>query len=233
MTLAEALVLAFAYLLGALPTAYLAGRRHSVHLAHCGDGNLGTRNTFSVLGLKPALCVGAVDIGKGALATWLASVLTDHPHLPYAAALLAAVGHDFSIYIGFTGGKGMAVVLGSLLVLHPIEALLGLALVGLAILLLHKWDLAWSLGMASMLAWSWYLGRPRWQLLWLVLLFVSIGLKKLVDLPRERALRTASRPASGDGPELSLNRPPDPNAHLEPPPPRPKREQEGTLNNKS
>ena len=200
MSLTDVLVLASAYLIGALPSAYLVGRQHGVHLGHCGDGNLGTRNTYCVLGLKPALCVGALDIGKGALATWLATVLSAHPRLPYAAALLAAIGHDFSVYIGFAGGKGMAAVLGALLVLHPIESLLGLALVGLAILLLHKWDIAWSLGMASMLGWSWYLGRPIWQLLWLVILFVSIGLKKLIDLPRERAAR------AGDGLEGDARR---------------------------
>jgi hypothetical protein len=93
----------------------------------------------------------------------------------------------------------MATVLGSALVLHPVESLLGLALVGLALLLLRKSDLAWSLGMTSMLAWSWCLGRPVWQVLWLVILFVSIGLKKLIDLPRARALRKASGPAPCNG----------------------------------
>jgi glycerol-3-phosphate acyltransferase PlsY len=196
MTLTTVLLLAIAYLIGALPSAYLAGRRRGVHLREMGDGNLGTKNTYHVLGLKPALCVGALDIGKGALATWLAKTLSDEPLLPYLAALAAAIGHDFSIYIRFAGGKGMAAILGSVLVLQPVESLLGLALVGLVLLVLRNWDLAWSLGMGSTLAWSLYLRRPAWQSLWLALLFVSIGLKKLVDLPRERRLRTAARKAS-------------------------------------
>jgi len=192
MTLTTILILAGAYLIGALPSAYLVGRRHGVYLRELGDGNLGTRNTYRVLGIKPALIVGTVDIGKGALATWLATLFSDNPLLPYGAALAAVIGHDFSIYIRFAGGMGMATVLGSILVLQPVESLLGLALVGLALLLFRKWDLGWSLGMASMLAWSLYLRRPVWQSLALVILFVSIGLKKLVERPRVRRLRAAT-----------------------------------------
>jgi glycerol-3-phosphate acyltransferase PlsY len=196
MTLTTILILLCAYLIGALPSAYLVGRRHGVHLRELGDGNLGTRNTYRVLGLRPALCVGMLDIGKGALATWLATWLSDNPLLPYGAALSAAIGHDFSIYIRFAGGMGMATVLGSILVLQPIEALLGLALVGLMLLLLRNWDLAWSIGMASMLAWSLCLGRPEWQSLGLMILFVSIGIKKLIDRPRVRRLRAATTQAT-------------------------------------
>jgi glycerol-3-phosphate acyltransferase PlsY len=201
MTLATVLILATAYLIGALPSAYLAGRRHGVNLRETGDGNLGTKNTYHVLGLKPALCVGALDIGKGALATGLAKILSDDPLLPYLAALAAAIGHDFSIYIRFAGGKGMAAVLGGILVLQPAESLLGLALVGLVLLVLRNWDLAWALGMGSMLAWGLYLRRPAWQSLWLVLLLVSIGLKKLSDLPRERRLRAAAAQTSNHSPD--------------------------------
>jgi glycerol-3-phosphate acyltransferase PlsY len=201
MTLTTLLLLAAAYLIGALPSAYLTGRRHGVYLREMGDGNLGTKNTYHVLGLKPALFVGVLDIGKGALATWLVKTLSDDPLLPYLAALAATIGHDFSVYIRFAGGKGMAAVLGSVLVLQPVESLLGLALVGLVLLVLRNWDLAWSLGMGSTLAWSLYLRRPIWQSLWLALLFVSIGLKKLIDLPRERRLRAQAAQTSNHSPD--------------------------------
>jgi glycerol-3-phosphate acyltransferase PlsY len=196
MTLTTILILAGAYLIGALPSAFLVGRQHGVHLRKTGDGNLGTCNTYRVLGLKPALIVGTLDIGKGALATWLATQFSDNPILPYGAALAAVVGHDFSAYIHFAGGKGMATVLGSVLVLHPVESLFGLALVGLCLLLFRKWDLAWSLGMASMLAWGLYLRRPAWQSLALAILFVSIGLKKLIDRPHTKQVREAAAQSS-------------------------------------
>jgi len=198
MTLTTILILAGAYLIGALPSAYLIGRRHGVYLREAGDGNLGTRNTYHVLGLKPALLVGTLDIGKGALATWLPTLFSDNPLLPYEAALAAVIGHDFSIYIRFAGGMGMATVLGSILVLHPVESLLGLALVGLALLLFRNWDIAWSLGMASMLAWNLYLRCPPWQSLALVILFVSIGLKKLIDRPHARRVRAARAQSSNN-----------------------------------
>ena len=86
----------------------------------------------------------------------------------------------------------MATVLGSVLVLHPVESLLGLALAGLVLLLFRRWDVAWSLGLASVLAWSFYLDCPRYQLLWLAILFGSLGIKKLIDRPHARRVRAAS-----------------------------------------
>jgi len=189
MTLSTILILATAYLIGALPSAYLVGRRQGVNLRQTGDGNLGALNTLRMLGWKPALVVSLVDFGKGAFATWLADSLSPSPVVPYLAALAAAFGHDFSIYIRFAGGQGMATILGSMLYLHPIETLLGIGLFLLCYLLFRNWDLAWGIGMVGMMTAAWYWQRPFWQIGLVVVLIVSIGLKKLVDLPLARRIR--------------------------------------------
>lgn len=189
MVLPTLLILTLAYLIGAFPSAHLVGRRCGVNLRQTGDGNLGGLNTYRVLGWKPALVVSLIDIGKGTLAVWLAGRLSPNPVVPYLAALAAALGHDFSIYIRFAGGQGMAAILGSLLYLHPWETLLGAGLFLLCYAIFHNWDLAWGIGMVTIIASAWFWRRPFWQIALIVALIITIGLKKWMDLPLAHRLR--------------------------------------------
>jgi glycerol-3-phosphate acyltransferase PlsY len=109
-----------------------------------GSGNMGAMNTARNVGLFPGILVLLVDIGKGSLATFLglkiasASGVTDLAFfaLPLVAGLAAVVGHGWSPYIGFRGGKGLATTLGVGLPLYPIPALFGLvALIGMTLIL--------------------------------------------------------------------------------------------------
>lgn len=124
------LLLVAAYLTGAFPTSYVVGRMKGVDLRKVGSGNLGATNAFRVLGWRAALPVFVVDIAKGFLPTFFfpawdgSSVET--LALAYGAA--AIVGHVFSIYVGFKGGKGVATSAGVLLALSP-------AAVGISLLL--------------------------------------------------------------------------------------------------
>ncbi len=189
MTFSTLFILLASYLIGAFPTAYLIGCRRGVNLREAGDGNLGGLNTFRVVGLKPALLVGFVDIGKGALAAWLASRLSGSDVIPYLAALASALGHDFSIYIHFQGGQGMGTILGSLLYLHPAETLFGVGLFLFCYLLFRNWDAAWVTGMVTIIGSVWYLGHPFWEVGLIIVLVVTIGIKKWIDLPLARRLR--------------------------------------------
>jgi glycerol-3-phosphate acyltransferase PlsY len=183
------LILAISYLIGAFPTAHLVGWRYGVNLRQSGDGNLGGLNAYRVLGWKPALVVSLVDISKGALTVWLADSLSTNPIVPYLAALAAALGHDFSIYVRFVGGQGMAAILGSLLYLQPWETLLGVGLFLLCYILFRNWDLAWGVGMVAMIASAWVWRIPFWQIALLVVLISTIGLKKWIDMPLARRIR--------------------------------------------
>lgn len=189
MTLSNLFLLLASYLIGAFPTSYLIGRRHNINLREVGDGNLGGLNTFRLLGWKPALQVSIVDIGKGALVAWLAHMLSGNDIIPYLAALASALGHDFSIYIHFQGGQGMGSILGSLIYLHPVETLLGVALFLLCYLFFRNWDAAWVVGMLAIIGSIWYLGHQLWQVGLVIVLVMSIGIKKWIDLPLARRLR--------------------------------------------
>lgn len=122
-------LLALAYVIGATPTSYWVGRvGHGVDLREAGSGNLGATNAFRVLGWKSALPVVVVDIAKGwgpaALFPALAGVSFPWS---FAFGLAAVLGHMFSFWVGFRGGKGMATGAGMFLALAP--AAVGAALV--------------------------------------------------------------------------------------------------------
>ncbi len=102
-----------AFLLGAIPTAYLVGRLTAgVDVRSAGSGNPGALNTYRQLGKRAGIFVLLVDAGKGALAIILGQRLGVPDITLYVAAFVATIGHNFSPALRFRGGKGAAVVLG-------------------------------------------------------------------------------------------------------------------------
>ena len=117
------LLVILAYLMGATPTGLWVGKRFfNVDLRSVGSGNLGATNTFRVLGAKAAVPVMFVDVLKGWLPTWLFPRI-DYPStawgwvLAYGAA--AILGHVYSVWVRFRGGKGVATSGGVFLALAP------------------------------------------------------------------------------------------------------------------
>ncbi|MDD5199369.1 MAG: glycerol-3-phosphate 1-O-acyltransferase PlsY [Terrimicrobiaceae bacterium] len=114
-----------AYLIGSFPSGYLIGRARGVDLRRAGSGNIGATNALRVLGKKWGYLCFALDIGKGALAVWLAKLVAAPVFGldPTGAALLAAIGallgHTFPVWLGFKGGKGIATSGGIALALFP------------------------------------------------------------------------------------------------------------------
>jgi acyl phosphate:glycerol-3-phosphate acyltransferase len=123
------LFLALSYLVGATPTSYWVGKLfHGVDLRAQGSGNLGATNTLRVLGWKSALPVVVVDVAKGFVPVWLFSDLAHASFvwtLTFGAA--AILGHMFSLWVGFRGGKGVGTSAGVFLALAPWAVVGGLA----------------------------------------------------------------------------------------------------------
>ena len=137
MTFTIIILLAFAYLLGSVPSAVWIGKTfHGIDVREHGSGNAGATNTFRVLGKKAGIPVLLLDIFKGALAinlVWLQSSyefdnITPITNLKLAFGFCAVVGHIFPIFAGFRGGKGIATLLGIVLAVHPPAALCSLGL---------------------------------------------------------------------------------------------------------
>lgn len=118
-----------AYLLGAVPSSYLLARwMGGVDLREVGSRNLGATNLYRVLGWKAAIPAAAFDVAKGAFPVALAARLGVGPSWwPLAVGCCAVLGHVYSPFVGFRGGKGVATAAGVFLALAP--APLGVAAV--------------------------------------------------------------------------------------------------------
>ena len=115
-------VLAFAvagYLLGSLPTAYLAGRwLRGIDLRRYGSGNLGGSNVDRHISRPAGAIVAVIDGLKAALPAYFGMRLGGYS-LGVAGAIGATLGHCWSLYLGFTGGRGVATTAGGLMALFP------------------------------------------------------------------------------------------------------------------
>ena len=126
-------LLLLCYILGAVPFGSLVARQLAgIDLKKHGSGNTGAANAFRALGWKGGLLVLALDVLKGTVAVWLAYfTLLPNFLLPFARigfGMAAIVGHNYSIFQGFKGGKGVATSLGVLLAISPKVALLAVLL---------------------------------------------------------------------------------------------------------
>ncbi len=121
------LALVVGYLLGSISFSYIIAKKiKKVDIRQHGSGNAGATNTLRVLGVGPALAVLALDILKGVIAVWIGVFLTSYNSalIPAAAGLAAIIGHNWPIYYGFRGGKGVATTIGVLVTLVFFPALL-------------------------------------------------------------------------------------------------------------
>ena len=158
------------YLLGAVPTSYLAGRLfRGIDLREHGSRNLGATNLYRVLGWRFAVPVGLLDAAKG-----LVPVLVFAPRVSSSelfaliCGLAAVVGHVFSVFVGFKGGKGVATAAGVMLGLTP--AALGVAvLVWAALVYLTGYVSVGSIAAAAIFPLAVYVLEPPDQpaMLWL------------------------------------------------------------------
>lgn len=134
-----ALSVVLSYILGSFPTALILGRLfHGKDLRESGSGNAGATNAFRVFGWKIGLAVAIIDVAKGALAAGLLSRVAD-PSIGGADAakllcgVAAVVGHVWTLFARFKGGKGIATAAGAILVLSPPGFLAALILFALTL----------------------------------------------------------------------------------------------------
>lgn len=116
-----------AYLIGSIPVGLLVSQAMGqVDIRRHGSGNIGTANVLRIVGKRAAALTFLGDLLKGLLPTWAAIGLGGSELLVTVVAMAAVLGHNWSVFLGFTGGKGVATSFGALLVMTPFPALLGL-----------------------------------------------------------------------------------------------------------
>lgn len=156
-----------AYLVGSIPFGYVVGRLFfHKNLLTLGSGNIGTTNTARVLGWRIGLVVMCLDILKGSLGALMACLwgpLTVSQHwLYFAVGLGAILGHTYSFWIGFRGGKAVATSVGVLLIYNPLMFCLAFAIFGSTLFITSMVSVASMVGftlitLASALIQDWFL----------------------------------------------------------------------------
>ncbi len=136
-------VIIAAYFLGSIPSAYIIGRLlKDIDMREVGDGRIGAAAAFRNLGIAGGMMVGFLDFSKGALSVALA-LTTDVPLIvALLCGIMAIVGHNWSVFLGFKGGRGAATTYGVLASLMLWQFLIALVIAAIPYFLTHKSTLA-------------------------------------------------------------------------------------------
>ena len=128
-----------AYLVGSFPTAYVVVRLVTGDdIRLLGTKNVGTLNTFQQVGIWSAVPVFLVDVGKGVLAVSVPTWIDAPQWMMFLTAVFVVLGHNWSVFLKFQGGKGAAAILGISLMLAPWLTLLTLGPVLLVSILIRN-----------------------------------------------------------------------------------------------
>ena len=140
-----------AFLLGSIPTGYLVAKAKGVDIRRHGSGNIGATNVFRTLGKPLGIFVFVVDALKGFAAVWLGIRYGGGSDWAGIIAAIAAIaGHNYTPWLGFKGGKGIATSAGVLLALMP-WAVLAIAVVWFAVFKISRYVSVASIAAAAAL----------------------------------------------------------------------------------
>lgn len=169
------------YLLGSIPSGFLAGRVRGIDIRSQGSGNIGATNVTRILGKKVGILVLVLDAAKGLVAVllvpmffgWLFLVKQESliaGWLPILAGIGAVLGHNYTCWLGFKGGKGIATSAGVLVGLVPLALLIVLAVFLVVLVTTRFVSLASICGSVALPFAAWLTGQK------LALVVVTAGL---------------------------------------------------------
>lgn len=186
------LLIGFGYLLGSIPAAYLVARWvKGIDIRRYGSGTVSGSMIYEHVHRWLVVPVGLFDVAKAAFPTWLGLRLGYGEAVALLAGLAALIGHNWPVFLNFTGGRGLGSFLGILLALFPWGDvwLLAFLAIGFALGDSAPWALA---GIASMPLLIWYL-QGSGVLYWLIGAMLIVTLIKRLEANR--------RPLPPPGPE--------------------------------
>ncbi|MBI4337533.1 MAG: glycerol-3-phosphate acyltransferase [Chloroflexi bacterium] len=182
-----------AYVLGSVPSAYLAGRlARGVDVRALGDRNAGAANVWREVNRPAAVMVALFDIGKGAAAVLLGRALVGGAGGDMVAGIAAVAGHISPVFLGFRGGRGAATALGVLAMMFP------QAVFPLVVLALVPWFLTRNLTVCLATVYvplpllAWWMGTPPYLIGYIgALLLLVAAAHTLTSSRAERPVRQA------------------------------------------
>ena len=149
------------YVFGSIPCGlWLVKAFHGIDIRNYGSGNIGTTNVFRTVGPKTAAAVLAGDMLKGIVALYIISKFSADPVIVAVTALGALLGHNYSLFLGFKGGKGVATGLGLFLYMLPWGAAAGLGVWIIIVLITRYVSLGSVIAAITAASAGWYLNYP-------------------------------------------------------------------------
>ena len=146
---------------GSVPSGlWLVQAFHGIDIRNYGSKNIGTTNVFRTVGPKTAVLVLIADAFKGILAVGIMSYFFHNPLLGVVTALGALLGHNYSLFLGFKGGKGVATALGLLIFMMPKVAVASFGIWLVCVLLTRYVSLGSIMAAIFTPPLAWYLGYP-------------------------------------------------------------------------
>ena len=146
---------------GSVPSGiWLVPAFHGIDIRNYGSKNIGTTNVFRTVGPKTAVLVLIADAFKGILAVGIMSYFFHNPLLDVVTALGALLGHNYSLFLGFKGGKGVATALGLLIFMMPKVAVASFGIWLVCVLLTRYVSLGSIMAAIFTPPLAWYLGYP-------------------------------------------------------------------------
>jgi glycerol-3-phosphate acyltransferase PlsY len=168
------------YLIGSIPSGLIIGKLRRVDIREYGSGNIGTTNVLRTLGARYGALVLIADVFKGVIAVLLARYIIGSPMSEMAAGFAAVAGHDWSLFLKFKGGRGVATSLGGILPMAmwaPLSAVAGVVIFIALIALTRYVSLASIMGsLSAVVAMAVFMGMDRVPWEYLVYIVVVVAL---------------------------------------------------------
>ncbi len=199
---AFAALAALGYLLGSIPSGLVVGRlARGIDVREHGSGKTGFTNVLRTVGPRWGVVVLVADLAKGAVPVIIARMLSDEPYVYAVAGLAAAVGHDWPLFAGFRGGRGVATSFGAALALNPIAA--AALPVGVGLVAVTRIMSLMTVGMAPVLAVVFVALAAAGVHPWAYAVYAVIAAAMVIALHRENIQRllAGTEPRLGEGGE--------------------------------
>lgn len=190
-----------AYLISGIPFGYILAKKFAnVDVKNAGSGNIGATNVLRVvkekdpvLAKKLGIATLALDALKGAIIVIIAMMLGLHGDVLWTIAVLSVVGHCFSPYLNFEGGKGVATAVGVLLVLLPLPTLVAVAVWFISAKVLKISSLSSLIALIALIAASYIITpdiahAPIWIIAWIVFYKHIPNIKRIFNKEEEKVI---------------------------------------------
>jgi len=191
----------FGYLLGSIPIGIIVGRvARGIDIRQYGSGKTGSTNVLRTCGARWGIVALVGDLAKGVVPVLIARFVSDEPYVQAVAGLAAAIGHDWPLFAGFQGGRGVATSFGAALAMNPIAA--GALLpFGVGLVALTRIMSVMSVGMAPILAIEFIVLSAMGLQPWAYAVYATVAAVMVIVLHRENMERllAGTEPRLGRG----------------------------------